>query len=122
MAIFTGTQDSKGAQDNEIYLILSHISLFLDPKNVKFLQNLSFMLKSRGVLYVGPRKRQNKMVGARPKILPGPSILSTALITAQMSGNIALIIYPKFIYFLILTLNFRTLLLRILGKNFGDHL
>ncbi len=39
----------KGGHESEINLILSHISLFLDPKSVKFLQILGFLLKSRGV-------------------------------------------------------------------------
>ncbi len=59
----------KGDHESEINLILSHISLFLDIKSVKFLQISGFLLKSRGVC---DQKRQYKMVGGRPKTLPGP--------------------------------------------------
>jgi hypothetical protein len=67
----------KEARECKIYLILSHISLFWDLKNVKFLQILGLLLKSRGDF--GARKKTKLNGGAWAKILPGPPILSTAL-------------------------------------------
>jgi hypothetical protein len=63
--IFTGARHSKGAQESEIYLILSHILLFWDIKSVKLFQISGLMLKSSGE-YETPKLTKENFTGARP--------------------------------------------------------
>ncbi len=53
--IFRGPGTQRGAQDSNIYLILSHFSLMLGHKKCEISPNFDLMLKSRGEY--GARKR-----------------------------------------------------------------